>query len=163
MMRRYPLCWCPYRAYLAVFYNVEVTTHSNKNWIVVKANLVEMLSEDAEYNRDFANRFRTSGNRQKQISQIFRYCHSTLYRQGKKYAKDVFTTRTGDCAGIASAFYVLCKAKHIPVRYVIGWTKSGCHAWNRVKVSGHWYWIDPTIGLWLSCKQFNGRKVMEIW
>ena len=163
MMRRYPLCYCPYRAYVEVWHHVSVFSGENKNWIQIDTDLVDKLSAEANYNRTFAKRFKVSGTRRNKIWRIYRWCKRTRYTEGKKYACDVFRTRCGDCAGIASAFYVLCKANHIPVRYVIGWTRSGCHAWNKVKVSGRWYWIDCTFGYWLQQGQFDGRHVMEMW
>ena len=163
MMRRSPLCWCPYRAYLEVWHHVTIYSGENRNWIIIDSNLVDKLSEEAQFNRTFAKRFKTSGNRKHKVWLIYRWCKGTRYTVGKKYACDVFQTRCGDCAGIASAFYVLCKAKKIPVRYVMGWTKTGCHAWNRVRVGGKWYWIDATLGYWLQTEQFDGRKVMEMW
>ena len=163
MMRRYPLSYCPYHAYLEVWNHVFVYSGENRNWIFIDTNLVDKLSEEANYNRTFARRFKTSGNRKHKVWLIYRWCKRTRYTEGKKYAKDVFQTRQGDCAGIASAFYVLCKAKHIPVGYVIGWTRSGCHAWNRVRVGGKWQWIDCTYGYWIQPEQFDGRTVMEMW
>lgn len=163
MMRRYPLCYCPYLAYLEVWHHVSVFSGDNKNWIQIDTDLVDKLSEEADYNRTFAKRFKVSGNRKHKVWLVYRWCKRTQYTEGKKYAKDVFQTRCGDCAGIASAFYVLCKAKHIPVRFVIGWARSGCHAWNRVKVGGKWQWIDCTYGYWIQPEQFDGRTVMEMW
>ena len=155
--------WCPFRAHVLVRKYVQIDCRDNKNWIDVKADLVALLADHVSYNRDFARNFKVSGTRKRKVYQIYRYCCSTRYVAHVKYAKDVFQTRQGDCAAISAAFFVLCKAKKIPVRYVIGYTKTACHAWNRVKISGRWYWIDCTHRLWLSKKQFEGRRVLEIW
>lgn len=163
MMRRSPLCWCPYRAYLAVWHHVSVFSGENRNWLVIDTDLTELVAEDAQFNRAFAKSFKASGTRKNRLWKIFRWVHGARYTSRKKFARDIFETRQGDCAAFAAAFYVLCKAKGIPVRYVIGWTKSGCHAWNRVRVGGRWYWIDCVYGFWLSKDQFDGRKIMEIW
>ena len=163
LLRKSPLCWTPYHSFVEVWYHVKVYSGENKNWLEVDTNLIDLLLDEAQFNRSFAQHFRVSGNRKHKVWLIYRWCKRTRYTVGKKYAKDVFQTRQGDCAAISAAFYVLCKAKKIPVRYVIGWTKSGCHAWNRVKVSGRWYWIDCTFGYWLQQEQFDGRTVMELW
>ena len=163
LLRKSPCCWCPYKAYCVCFRYVEVYSDNNRNWLVIKADLVDILSGDAAYNKAFAKRFPVRGTRKHKVYQIYHWCERTRYVAHVKYARNVFETRTGDCAAIAAAFYVLCKAKQIPVRYVIGWTRSGCHAWNRVKVNGRWYWIDATQHEWLSRSQFDGRKVMEMW
>lgn len=163
LMRKSPMCWCPFRAYLAVRNNVKVYTYDNKNWIEINTDLYNILKDEAEVNRKFAQSFKAKGNRKQIVRKIYKYCKSTEYKIHVKYASNVFKDRQGDCAGIASAFYVLCKAKGIPVRYVIGWDDGYCHAWNRVKIDGKWYWIDATCGKWLKRKQYSGRTVMEIW
>ena len=163
MMRKYPFKWCPFRAYLAVRNNVSITNHDNKNWLEINADLINLLEDEAKANRKFAKAFKVNGNRKQKIKTIYKYCLKTKYTLHVKYASNVFNDRKGDCAAIASAFYVLCKAKDIPVRYVIGWDGTACHAWNRVKISGKWYWIDATKGKWLKRKQFSGRTVMEMW
>ena len=166
LLRKSPCRWCPYKAYCVCVKYVEVYANDNRNWIAIRADLFDLLSDDANFNRQFAQRFRVRGSRKRQVYTIYKWCGATKYIAHVKYARNVFETRTGDCAAIASAFYVLCKAKQIPVRYVIGWTSGkngGCHAWNRVKVNGRWYWIDATQHEWLSREQYDGRKVMEMW
>ena len=163
LMRKSPMQWCPFRAYLTVDAHVHVGVRGNRYYLAVDTNICKLLNTDATYNLKYARAFKTSGTRKQQVKQIYTYCKKTKYTAHIKTAKEVFGTRRGDCAGIAAAFYVLCKAKGIPVRYVIGWTDGGCHAWNRVCISGKWYWIDCTYGLWLSKKQYPGRSVMEIW
>lgn len=163
LLRQKPLIYAPYKAYTLIDRYVSIYGKDNQYWISVDADIASIIREDAEYNRKFAKRFPTKKSRKKQVRKIFDYCRKTKYVAHVKYARDVFSTRTGDCAAIASAFYVLCKVKRIPVRYVIGWVKTGCHAWNRVKIGKKWYWIDATTGRWLSRKQFKNRTVMEIW
>lgn len=163
LMRKSPLRWCPFKAYQTVGRWVSIESRDNRNWLCVNADLTVLLREDAAYNRRFAKAFRVSGSRKNQVRQIWNYCRKTQYAPHIKTAREVFALRRGDCAGIASAFYVLCRAKNIPVRYVIGWTLTGCHAWDKVKLSGVWYNIDATFGYWLSRKQYYGRTVMEQW
>lgn len=94
------------------------------HWIRVNGDLANRLAPEARANRLYATQFRAVGNRMSQVWQIYNYCKRTKYVLHVKYASDVFTKRQGDCMAISAAFYVLCKAKHIPVRYVIGWTDS---------------------------------------
>ena len=163
LLRKAPMKWCPYKAYLEVEKAVSVVNKNNQNYLIIGANLKELLSADANYNKSFATSYKVTGTKRNRVKQIYRYCKATKYTSHVKTAREVFTKRQGDCSGIASAFYVLCKAKGIPVRYVIGWTSTGCHAWNKVKVGMTWYWIDACTGNWLNEEQFTGRKVMEIW
>jgi transglutaminase/protease-like cytokinesis protein 3 len=161
LLRKTPLCYAPYKAYTLVDSHVHIENKQNKNWLVIDTDLIAETKDDADYNRKHAIKYK--GNAKERVRQIYRYCQKTTYVAHVKTARDVLEYRQGDCAGIASAFYVMCKKNHIPVRYVIGWTKDGCHAWNRVKIKGHWYWIDPTQGYWFSIKQYKGRTVMEMW
>lgn len=163
LLQKYPMKYCPYKAYLEVEKAVKVENKNNQNYLVIGTNLKAALKDDAVFNKKFAVNYSVTGTKRNKVKQIYRYCKATAYTAHVKTAREVFTKRQGDCSGIAAAFYVLCKAKGIPVRYVIGWTATGCHAWNKVKVGTKWYWIDCCYGLWLNEEQFTGRKVMEIW
>ena len=163
LMRKAPAKWCPYLAYRIYHAHIKIEVKDNKYWMVVDTDVTALLSPDATYNKRFAKKFRVKGNRKQKIRQIYKYCRKTRYTiDHHTYARDVFSKREGDCAAISAAFYVLCKAKKIPVRYVIGWANGGCHAWNMVKLKGKWYIIDATMGFWLQ-RKIKGRKVMEIW
>lgn len=162
LLRMSPLSWCPFKSYLAVDAHVKVENANNKNWLVIDTDLVDIVKADASYNKAHAKVYK--GKPKTRLKKIFRYCARTEYVAHVKFARNVFEERKGDCAGIASAFYVLCKKNKIPVRYVIGWAYGECHAWNRVKLGKKWYWIDPTLEQWISRKQLEGdRTVMEMW
>lgn len=163
LLRKAPMCYCPWKAYLAVSEYVGIEVKNNRYYLTIRTNLKKLLKDDAAFNKAYGKAFKVTGSRKQQIRKIYTYCKATKYTKGKKTARDVFTARQGDCAAIASAFYVLCRVKNIPVRYVTGYTRlGGCHAWNRVK-AGKWYWIDPTFGWYLSEEQYYGRTVMEMW
>ena len=159
-----PMSWCGFSGYLAVQNHVNVENKANVNCLTIDTDLKALLAEEANYNKKFASTYSITGKTVKEkIRQIYRYCKATTYEAHTKTARDVFSKRKGDCSGIASAFYVLCKANGIKVKYVIGWTSTGCHAWNRVYWSKRWWWIDACTGNWMNEEQFTGRKVMEIW
>ena len=161
LLTREPLCWCPFKSYVEVDKHVKITNKNNYNALIIDADLIALTYEHASYNKAHAIKYK--GKPKTRLKKIYRYCRNTQYVIHVKYAKDVFEKRQGDCAGIASAFYVLCRKNKIPCRYVIGWTDGECHAWNQVKINGKWYWVDATLGKWISRKQFKGRTVMEIW
>lgn len=161
LLRREPLCWCPYKSYLLVDKYVEVRNENNKNVLSINADLIELTRDDAEYNKSHAPTYK--GTTMQKVRKIYRYCRRTRYKAHVKYARDVFEDRTGDCAAIASAFYVLCRKNHIPVRYCIGWCEGDCHAFNRVKVGKKWYYIDAALGRWLWKPLYDGYTVMEMW
>ena len=52
------------------------------------------------------------------------------------------------CAGYARAYQLLLQAVGIPCLYLTGTADNGYeiggHAWNLVKLDGHWYYSDPT-------------------
>lgn len=161
LLRKSPLCWCPFKSYVLVSNHVKIECDQNRNWLIIDTDLYEAVKADAYYNRTHAKKYK--GKTKTKVKKIYKYCLATAYVKHVKTARDVLEHRQGDCAGVASAFYVLCKKNKIPVRYVIGWDGGECHAWNRVKIKGKWYWIDPTLGLWLNRDQYEGRTVMEMW
>lgn len=163
LLQKPPFIWCPWKSYLVVNNNVTIECRNNYNCICINANLKQLVAEDAKYNQAYAKKFKATGTTKQKVRKIWKYCKNTTYKAHVKTAREVFTTRSGDCAGIAAAFYVLCKGKHIPVRYVIGWDGKICHAWNQVRIDKTWYWIDATYELWIQRKQYAFRKVMEVW
>ena len=158
LLRRRPLCYAPWKAYLAVSYNTEVRDMDNYNALIVKADIANMVRDDAKFNKAFAKRFQG-----KSIKSIYRYVRRTDYVLHKKTAREVFTERKGDCAGQAAAVYVICKVNNIPVRYIIGWHRNTCHAYNRVKWRGKWYYMDCAMGRYLSRKLWKHYSIMEMW
>ena len=57
LMRKPPLCYAPWRAYLAVDRYVEVTNVDNCNALIIHKDLAEMVEEDATFNKAFAKKF----------------------------------------------------------------------------------------------------------
>lgn len=161
LLQTEPLTWCPFKSYTLVERYVVVRNHRNYNTLDINADLIELTKADVAYNKAHAKRYK--GKAKTKVKKIYRYCERTEYKIHVKYARNVFETRQGDCAGISSAFYVLCKKNRIPVRYVIGFNGNVCHAWNRVKIKGKWYWIDCTMSRYLSRTLWDGYSVMEIW
>lgn len=163
LLRKHPLKYTPWLAYTYTNKYVEVRCINNYNCLVIKQNLRKLVIDDARYNLRFCKRFKCKGNRKKKVRRIFNYLKKTEYTLHKKTARDVFQHRQGDCAGIASAFYCMCKVKKIPVRYIIGWVDDGCHAWNQVKINGKWWYIDCSSGCWLTKQPWDNFTVMESW
>lgn len=161
LLRRNPLCWCPYKSYVLADKYVVVENRNNRNWLCINADLIKLTKADAKYNKTHAKKYK--GKTKTKVKKIYRYCLRTKYKIHAKTARDVFQYRRGDCAAVSEAFYVLCKKNGIPVRYVIGWCDGECHAWNRVKIGKKWYWIDATLGDWLSRELYEDRTVLEIW
>lgn len=161
LLRIAPFCWCPYKSYLITSQYVTVEAKDNQSTLVINADIVKMVKDDADYNKSHAHKYK--GKPKTRLKKIYRYCKRTEYVAHVKTAREVFQRRQGDCAGISSAFYVLCKKNKIPCRYVIGWTEDSCHAWNRVKIGGRWYYVDATKGLWLRRKLPKGWSIMEMW
>ena len=183
LLRLEPFSWCPYKSYLIIDKYVEVKDGNNQKHLTINADIVALVQDDAEFNKSHARKYK--GKPKTRLKKIYRYCHRTEYKyKGKaktrlrkiynychrteyvahvKFARNVFEQRQGDCAGISSAFYVLCKANKIPCRYVIGWTDTGCHAWNKVKIGKRWYWCDATLGIYMKKKLPKGWSIMEQW
>lgn len=158
LLRKSPLCYAPWESYLAVDKYVEVSNIDNHNALVIKEDLAAKVSKDANFNKKFAKRFKG-----RSILRIYDYCERTKYVLHKKTAREVFEHRQGDCAGKAAAFYVICKTNKIPVRYIIGFCGKTCHAWNKVKIKGKWYYVDCAMDKYLSKKLWKHYSIMEEW
>lgn len=158
LMAKSPLCYAPWRAYIAVDKYVEVSMVNDCNALIIHKDITKEVATDATFNRQFCKRFEG-----RSLKGLYRYCRRTKYVIHTKTAREVFEQRKGDCAGISSAFYVMCRTNHIPVHYIIGWADGECHAWNKVKYQGKWYYIDCTLGLYLSRKLWSGYSIMEEW
>ena len=166
LLRKSPMQYCPWESYKAVRDHVQIyDTTGFRYALTIDTDLKKLLRKNAVYNRDFARNFKVSGSKKWQVRRIFLWCNQTHYTTAYNTTRDCFERRQSACAGIAGAFYVLCRVNHIPVRYVIGWVEygGGCHAWNKVQLDGKWYWIDCTYGWWLSRYAWEGRTVMEMW
>ena len=158
LLRKSPLCYAPWKAYLAVDKFADVSNINNYNCLTIKTDLAKAVATDATFNRKFAKRFKG-----RSIERIYNYCSRTEYVLHVKTAREVFEKRQGDCAGISSAFYVICKTNNIPVRYIIGWCGNTCHAWNMVRVKGKWFYVDCTMDKYLSKKLWKHYSIMEKW
>ena len=161
LLRKYPLCWCPWSAYVAVNNNVAIEDANNRYYLCINADLYKLTIKEAKYNKDHAKTYK--GTTKQKVWKIYDYCRRTSYEAHKKTARDVFENRVADCAGIAEAFYVMCKKNGIQVRYCIGWCEKGCHAWNRVKIGKTWYYVDATMERWLWRPLYDGYTLMEEW
>ena len=165
LIKKHPLELTPWLAYIYVNQYVEVRCINNRNCLVIKNNLRKLVIKDARYNWHFCKRFKVKGTRKRKVRKICRFIAKTNYTLHKKTARDVFQYRQGDCAGMTSAFYCMCKVKKIPVRYVIGFLGSDCHAWNMVRIGKKWLYVDCTSGQCLVTPQEYDEDftVMEVW
>jgi len=161
LLRKYPLCWCPWTAYSLVINNVTVEDRNNRYYLCINTDLYKATITEAKYNKAHAKKFK--GTTKHKVWKIYDYCRRTSYEAHKKTARDVFENRVADCAGIAEAFYVMCKKNGIQVRYCIGWCDKGCHAWNRVKIGKAWYYVDATMERYLWKPLYDGYTIMEEW
>ncbi|MBQ9313673.1 MAG: hypothetical protein IJ220_01540 [Clostridia bacterium] len=61
--------------------------------------------------------------------------------------RSVFLQSSSVCAGYARAFQYLCQKNNMECTYVSGYTiNHESHAWNLVKLSDQYYWVDVTWG-----------------
>lgn len=87
-------------------------------------------------------------------------CKHTKYKAGtydNSEAGTLFSKGTGVCRDYSDAFWAMCKVCNIPCEYYTGRTKDE-HGWNRVKVSGKWYWIDVT---WMDGKTIEKKYYLK--
>lgn len=165
LIKKHPLELTPWLAYVYVNQYVEVRCINNRNCLVINQNLRKLVIKDARYNWHFCKRFKVKGTRKQKVRKICKFITSSEYVLHRKTARGVFEHGVGDCAGKASAFYVMCKVKKIPVKYVIGFIGDGCHAWNMVRIGKKWLIVDCTSGdCMVTAKEYDDDFcVMEIW
>ena len=87
-------------------------------------------------------------------------CKHTKYKEGNydnSEAGTLFKKGTGVCRDYSDAFWSMCKICNIPCKYYTGYA-NGFHSWNRVKVSGKWYWIDVT---WMDNRTIDKRYYLK--
>lgn len=66
------------------------------------------------------------------------------------YLEGVFIDRIAVCDGISKAYVVMCQMEGIPCVRVVGYIGNdpnlNGHAWNKIKIDGQWFVVDPTWG-----------------
>ena len=165
LLRQEPYCYAPWVSYVLHDSNVHIGWKDNLRTLTIDAVMYETVRPIAEENKRIAKSILSrKPKRTKTIRYIFNYCKRAKHVDHVKTARDVFADRQGDCAAHAAAVYVLCKVAKIPVRYCIGWTDDGLHAYNRVKVGGKWYWMDSDYDEYLTRRLWDYcEKPMEVW
>lgn len=170
--KAYPFKYAPWKSYVLIDKYVKVDADLKHNLLIIDPSLYAEIKPEADANkakaRQILKRYKVKGKGKSAYKKIRRYVRSGSYITGIKSASGFFEHHGGDCAGTASAVYVLCKAQGIPVRYCIGAYDNGngysCHAWNRAKLNGTWYWVDETMGQSMSKRLWwDYRKPMEQW
>lgn len=170
--KRYPFKYAPWRSYVLIDKYVRVDADLKHNLLIIDPQLYQTIKPEADANRDKAKRilkrYKVKGKGKSAYKKIRRYVRSGKYITGVKSSSGFFENHGGDCAGTASAVYVLCKVQGIPVRFCIGAFDTGngydCHAWNRVKLNGVWYWVDETMRQPMSKRLWwDYKKPMEQW
>ena len=58
LLRKYPLCWCPWSAYVAVNNNVTIEDANNRYYLCINADLYKLTIKDAKYNKDHAKTYK---------------------------------------------------------------------------------------------------------
>ncbi len=172
LLKRYPFKYAPWRSYVLIDKYVTVSADLKHNLLIIDPQLYQAIKPEADQNRATAKRilkrYRVRGKGKTAYKKIRRYVRKGKYITGIKSAQGFFENHGGDCSAHASAVYVLCKVQGIPVRYCIGAYDNGngfdCHAWNRVKLNGTWYWVDETMRQPMSKRLWwDYKKPMEQW
>ena len=58
LLQTEPFCWCPYKSYLVIDKYVEVKDHHNQNHIIINADIIALVREDADYNKSHAHKYK---------------------------------------------------------------------------------------------------------
>lgn len=80
----------------------------------------------------------------------------------ERFANPLLHGSNGNCAAMSSAFKAFMIRLDIPCEFIIGYVGDECHAWNRVKISGKWYYLDIALSRGLKRKLWKGyRNIIE--
>lgn len=134
-------------------YGFSIDYYSNaKSVFTFKMSYRESASQlkkvNAKVKKVLASLKLSNKSRVEKIRAIHDYIAKTVqYDQSLKnftaYAGLVNSNHRTVCQGYALLFYKMCTDAGIPCRIVTGWAGTP-HAWNIVKVSGKWYYVDVT-------------------
>lgn len=69
-------------------------------------------------------------------------CDTLSYETGASDPCAALKNGYANCSGYAKLFHKMCNNAGINCEYVTGMTTAGYHAWNRVNLSGTWYYLD---------------------
>lgn len=166
--KKYPFKYCPWESYLAIDKYVVVGSDPKHYTLTIDpalyAEMKPIATKTKAEAKKILKKYKVTGKTRADYMKIRKYVRSGDIVEGSKSALSFFENHGGDCAGHASAIYVLCKVQGIPVRYVIGSAPGGfLHAWNKVKLDGKWYWVDETVEEPMQTKlwwYYNGVMVM---
>lgn len=75
------------------------------------------------------------------------------------HLQGVFDDGLAVCDGIASAFKLMCLIEGIECIEVSGWAGEA-HAWNKVKIDGDWFVVDPT---WARINSDTANRLTRQW
>lgn len=70
--------------------------------------------------------------------------YNKFYKFRQFYLEGVFVDGVAVCNGIAKAMSLMCGIEGIDCYKIKGTSRSGAHAWNKIKAGGTWYVCDPT-------------------
>ena len=88
-------------------------------------------------------------------------CHYMQYKESGRSLQYRIRKGRGVCADYSTFFKALCWANGLECRMIGGKADTGSgiwedHAWNRVRISGKWYYIDTT---WIDSTAGAGDKI----
>lgn len=161
------LSWSSYHAYCSI-----LDRQSKEKTIVFNSTLKDTI-KIAKQNKIWAKKIikKLKLNKMSKKKSVYKICNyiddQFSYNEKIRWVEYAIKTKEANCTAYADLFYILCKARKIPVRYVIGMANGieiSSHCWNQVKINKKWYWVDtcwsyrPSKKLWK-----NHYKIKEIW
>ena len=152
------LKYATYHTYKTLKETDAIRLKQGKTYCVFVVNGADLSALVAEClgNRDQANKvikklgITAATPARKAINQIKEYLYYFPHDDNFKWANGLFHGIGGNCAAYASAFKTIMNLLGYPCEFLIGWTDGYCHAWNRVKISGVWFYIDLICDMRLS-------------
>lgn len=164
VIRESLLSWSSWHAYCCIIYREKGT------YTVVHNRTIRTVLKEARSNKKWAKKKvkKLKLNKMSNKKAVYRICEYIEdhydYDSSQAWLEMAIKSHRANCTAYADLFYVLCKARKIPVRYIRGNVEGGSHCWNQVKINKKWYWVDTCWGYRPRRKLWSDHyTVVEIW
>ena len=149
VIRESVLSWSSWHAYCCI-----INRYDDRTTEVVNSAIRDTIKV-AKQNRAWARKMvkKLKLNKISDKKAVYRICEyiedNYDYDSTKGFLELAIKSKRANCTAYADLFYVLCKARKIPVRYIRGTASDKdaySHCWNQVKINKKWYWVDTCWG-----------------
>lgn len=157
VIRESVLSWSSWHAYCCIINRYDDRTTEVVNSAI--RDTIKVAKQNRVWARKTAKKLKLNKmSNKKAVYTICEYIEDNYdYDSSKGFLELAIKSKRANCTAYADLFYVLCKARKIPVRYIRGTARgmeTYSHCWNQVKINKKWYWVD-------TCWSYRPRR--KLW